>query len=379
MKDHNQLFQKYQCSLRGRYIILDDILGLLPSTSFVIGKSVLGEDIPAIQIGEGKTRILIWSQMHGNESTTTKAVMDLVNLLLDDAELSEKLRKELTLMIVPMLNPDGSKAYTRENANGIDLNRDFLQRTEPESNALIHLFEQFKPHYCFNMHDQRTIYGAGDTGKSATVSFLAPAFNENRDWNEDRTKAAELIVAMNDLLQMEIPGQVGRYDDSFNINCAGDKFQHLGASTILFEAGHYPDDYDREHTRRFIFGALVEALSILCEQMDLHNRFEDYLNIPQNKINFYDFVYQNVNLNYDGNKIITNFASQFKETLVEGKIEFIAEFAETSISENIFGHKVYDAAGADFSADHQSFPEPGLKADFFLGRQKFINGWLADY
>jgi hypothetical protein len=39
-----------------------------------------------------------------------------------------------------------------------------------------------------------------------------------------------------------IPGQVSRFDDGFNINCIGDKFQsHV--PTILFEAGHFQDDY----------------------------------------------------------------------------------------------------------------------------------------
>jgi hypothetical protein len=36
------------------------------------------------------------------------------------------------------------------------------------------------------------------------------------------------------------------------------------------------------------------------------------LNIPQNKVVFYDFLYKNVKLNYDGVEKITNFAAQYE-------------------------------------------------------------------
>ena len=64
--------------------------------------------------------------MHGNESTTTKAVIDLVNLLIKnyDSDSVTNLLNRCTLHIIPMLNPDGADAYTRVNANSVDLNRD---------------------------------------------------------------------------------------------------------------------------------------------------------------------------------------------------------------------------------------------------------------
>ena len=45
-----------------------------------IGTSVLGKPISVIQIGFGPIKILMWSQMHGNETTTTKAIFDLCNV-----------------------------------------------------------------------------------------------------------------------------------------------------------------------------------------------------------------------------------------------------------------------------------------------------------
>jgi hypothetical protein len=106
--------------------------------------------------------------------------------------------------------------YTRENANGIDLNRDAQHLSQPESQVLRQAFDNFKPDYCFNMHDQRTIYGAGTTGKPATVSFLAPSYNQKCEFNDARLRAVDVIVAMNNELQKYIPGQIGRFDDTFN-------------------------------------------------------------------------------------------------------------------------------------------------------------------
>ena len=102
------------------------------------------------------------------------------------------------------------------------MNRDSVDLSQPESQLLRKTFEEFKPDFCYNLHDQRTIFGAGNDGNVATVSFLAPAFNESREINEVRAKAMNVIVAMNEELQNHIPNQVGRFDDGFNINCIGD-------------------------------------------------------------------------------------------------------------------------------------------------------------
>src|SRR5690606_18803559 len=99
--------------------------------------------------GDGPIKILMWSQMHGNESTTTKAVLDLINFLLEGSEMSNSILERCTIKIIPILNPDGALAYTRVNANGIDLNRDAQNLSQPESKVLRAVFEDFGPDYCF--------------------------------------------------------------------------------------------------------------------------------------------------------------------------------------------------------------------------------------
>ena len=211
-------------SVQGRYLTLEAILPILKKHNTNnqvkhVGNSVQERPIYTYQIGTGKTKIFLWSQMHGNESTTTKALLDFINLLNSETELAKMLLESFTFLAIPILNPDGAYLYTRENANKVDLNRDAQDLTQPESLVLRGVFEVFQPDYCFNLHDQRTIFGVADSGKPATVSFLAPSYNEERDINATRLDAIRVINNINSVLQNYIPGQVGRFDDSFNINC----------------------------------------------------------------------------------------------------------------------------------------------------------------
>lgn len=379
--DYEKIFTaSRQEKLYGRYICLQHIEPLLEQLSGygtveILGQSVLKENIYGFRIGRGKTKILAWSQMHGNESTTTKALFDFFNFLTIESELQQKLLSEFTFQFIPILNPDGAKAYTRVNANEIDLNRDAQDQSQPESLVLRKAYDDFQPDYCYNMHDQRTIFGVGNTGKPATVSFLAPAFNFERDHNDVRLKAIHVINAMNQALQGFIPGQVGRFDDGFNINCVGDAFQFLGTPTILFEAGHFPGDYNREITRKYIFFALLSGFRAIYENVIVDNEIEYYLNIPQNNPNFFDFVYKNIKINYDSSEIITNFAAQYREELVNKTINFNAFVVKVGDLHDYFGHLEFDGTNAKYSDSDGHFPKPDQKADFSLDTGiKFLNG-----
>ena len=385
MNYENLFSQNLEINLKGRYITLNDIEPVLMKYNSdnqvqIIGESVLGKPIYKYELGTGKTKVLLWSQMHGNESTTTKALFDFLNLLNSNSDLAKNLLSEFSFCCLPMLNPDGALLYTRENANNIDLNRDAQNLTQPESKLLRSVFENFKPDYCYNLHDQRTIYGVGkDNIKPATVSFLAPAYNENRDINEGRAKAIKVIVAMNNILQKFIPNQVGRFDDSFNINCVGDTFQFLNVPTILIEAGHFQVDYDRELPRKFVFIALVEGLKKIYENDIVSNKIEDYMNIPHNKICFYDFIYKNVKINYDNNKIITNFALQFKEEIIDNQLVFNAYTAAIGDLEGFSGHFELDVQEALYEDLDLNIPKIDQKAEFSLGKSIiFVNGLIKN-
>lgn len=379
--DFTILFNQFkEQAISGRYVTNVHIEPLLKNLNkyfeiAVIGESVKNKPIYSVKFGSGKKKIFMWSQMHGNESTTTKALFDLFNFLSSNEDDAKIIKENFTLLIIPILNPDGAEAYTRVNANEIDLNRDSVDLSQPESQLLRKTFENFKPDYCFNLHDQRTIFAAGETRNPATVSFLSPAYNEEREYNECRLNAVDVIMAMNDELQKYIPNQVGRFDDSFNLNCIGDRFQSLGVPTILFEAGHYQDDYQREETRKYIFISYLAALQSIYSNVMAEENLTRYLNIPQNKSVFYDFLYKNIKINSESLDIISNFAAHYREILQGDQIEFEAYIVEVGNNISNYGHIEFDGEGGIYSDDLNNIPEINKKADFFINNNiVFVNG-----
>lgn len=375
--DYENIFNRYkETSVQGRYVALHHIEPILLRLQkvekvAVLGKSVLGKPIYVYRNGTGKTRVMMWSQMHGNESTTTKAVLDFFNFL--NFEKGEELKQKFTFCIIPMLNPDGAEVWTRNNANDVDLNRDSQNLSQPESRILRKCIEEFQPDFCFNLHDQRTIFGVEGTKNPATVSFLAPSYNEEKEVNEVRKKAMEVIAFMNEELQKYIPNGVGRFDDGFNINCIGDTVQNMGIPTVLIEAGHYPNDYEREETRKFIFIALLSGLYNLNTN-NSETKYLEYFNIPNNLMFFFDFLYKNIKFNYDNKQIITNFAVQFSERVENQKVLFEAYIKEVGELQGFAGYFEFNAKEESYSDDFLNYPQINQKADFKIGDVVFRNG-----
>lgn len=325
-----------ESQLKGRYIsplALDGILSKMPFKEYceVVGKSEKGRPIYSITIGKGSNKVFGWSQMHGNESTTTKALFDFLNFLLSKNGASYL--QNHAFCFIPMLNPDGSALYTRENANGIDLNRDAQACSQSESQVLRSLFNKFQPNLCLNLHDQRSIYGLPN-GNPAVVSFLAPAADEDLSITASRRAAMNKIAGINRFLQQKVPGSIGRYDDSFNPDCVGDTFQSLDVPTILFEAGHSPGDYERENTRELIFYSLMRLFDS-NEPTGEDISIASYFDIPENQKNFRDIILREARV---GAKTL-DIAIQYEETLESGAIKFIPKVDSFGDLSELFGHK----------------------------------------
>ena len=313
--------------------------------------------------------------MHGNEPTTTKGLFDFFNFLSKDSELAQQIKNKYTLLCIPMLNPDGALAYTRENANSVDLNRDAYLASQPEMKLLRILYEEFKPDYCYNLHDQRTIFGTEGFNLPATISFLAPAFNNDRDYNEVRMKAIVIINKMNRALQEYIPYQIGRFDDSYNVNCTGDYFTTQNTPTILFEAGHFQMDYGRDESRKYVFISLLSSLLDNYENVIVDNELDNYLRIPQNNKRFFDFIYKNVKIIDNSVEKIINFAAQYDEVLENNEIYFKAKISKVSDLEEYSGHTEYDCESMLFLENGINIPEIGKEANFYLNNlTEFNNG-----
>lgn len=326
-------------------------------TTRVLGFSENGLPITIITFGNGPEKVLAWSQMHGNETTATKAIFDFISFMSQKQDYQENIQACLdafTFCFIPQLNPDGADVYTRFNAKGVDLNRDAINLSQSESKILWSHFNTFKPSLCLNLHDQRTIFGLS-TKKPATLSFLAPAANETRSITASRKVSIQLIEKINAYLQVEIPNQIGRYNDAFNLNCVGDRFQKEGVPTILFEAGHFSNDYEREYTRYFVFYSFLALFNLLPEK-NISNNLMKYGQIPENQKNFRDILLRNASI---GGQLM-DVAIQFKETLREHKVIFIPVVDSFGDLQKIMGHKELQMNQKELLLNSQEFIAEGM-------------------
>jgi hypothetical protein len=231
-----------------------------------IGQSILGRSIRAVTFGHGPTSVLLWSQMHGDESTATMALADIFRYLAEARgdSLRQRLLSGLTVTFVPMLNPDGAELFQRQNAVGIDVNRDARRLSTPEARALRALRDRLEPDFGFNLHDQNARTRVGRAGEQAAIALLAPASGPDRGWTPGRTRARLLASTIAQQLQEEIPGRVAKYDDTFNPRAFGDLIQQSGTSTVLIESGALPDDPQKQRLRAINVAAILGALDAIA-------------------------------------------------------------------------------------------------------------------
>lgn len=289
-----------------------------------VGESIEGRDLSLISIGSGKTNVLLWSQMHGDEPTATQSIFDILDFLGSDDYTTEKreILSNLTLHFLPMLNPDGAERFQRRNALGVDINRDALRLQSPESKTLKRVRDSLDADFGFNLHDQSTYYNAEFTEKPATISYLATAYNYEREINEVRAKSMQIIVYMNKIIQEYAPGQVGRYSDEFEPRAFGDNIQKWGTSLILIESGGYTNDTEKQEIRKLNYVSILSAIYTIAKENYKGIPIEDYEKIPENDRKLFDLKITNATYNLKGNDYTLDLGINRLEVDEEGNNDF---------------------------------------------------------
>ncbi len=126
--------------------------------SEVLTKSVEGRELFAVYFSkdgfgkdETKIKVLIFVQQHGNEQSGKEGALLLISELLKPE--NQYLFDKIDFALVPQMNPDGSEKNQRRNGNGMDLNRNHLILTEPETIGLHNLFNKYLFEVSMDVHE----------------------------------------------------------------------------------------------------------------------------------------------------------------------------------------------------------------------------------
>ena len=250
-----------------------------------VGESIEGRSIHHVTAGRGPYRVLLWSQMHGDEPTATAALLDLFDYLhrhQKEAPIA-RLLGALTLHIIPMLNPDGAERFQRRNAQGIDINRDALRLQTPEGKILKQIRDRWQPAVGFNLHNQNWRTSVGDPPKPASISLLAVAFDAARSDSEGRQLTKRLCAVIRDAIEPFAAGQIGRYDDEFEVRAFGDNLTLWGTPVVLIETGGWPSRQPDPELVRLNFIGILSALDSLATKRVERADPQRYESLPMNQ------------------------------------------------------------------------------------------------
>jgi len=256
-----------------------------------VGKSMQGRTLRTVTFGKGPVQVFMWSQMHGNEATATMALADIFAFLTAKAPstLRDRIENDLTVTFLPMLNPDGAEIFQRENAAGIDINRDVRRLATPEGRTLKAVRDAIVPDYAFNLHDQNARTRAGN-GEGAAIALLPPAADSAKSYNAVRTRARLMAAWLATDFNHVVKGRIAKYDDTFNARAFGDAMQAWGASTVLIESGALPGDPQKMKLRTYNAAAMLGILEAIAMKTFEQADPRAYESLPFNRGGAYDLL-----------------------------------------------------------------------------------------
>jgi hypothetical protein len=293
--------------------------------------------------------------MHGDESTATMALADLLGwFALADGQrdaVRDRIASQLTVVMLPMLNPDGAELFQRENAVGVDINRDVRRMSTAEARVLKAVRDSIKPQFGFNLHDQnaRTLGRPGN--QRVGIALLAPAAEVTNSFGPVRADARLVAARIRAVLEREIPGRIARYDDTFNPRAFGDLMQAWGTRTVLIESGALPDDADKQRLRRVNVIAILSALDAIATGDFRHESAETYTAMPVNSGSAVDVVVRGASLVIPGQPSVrVDLSFNYDDALRQGR----ARVREIGDLDEVVAFDTVSAAGL------YMHPAPGM-------------------
>ncbi|NMH70989.1 carboxypeptidase [Bacillus sp. RO3] len=228
----------------------------------VYGQSVKGRDLYLAQFGnnDDNPTVLYLTQQHGNEALTTEGALQFIKHLTSNSKGVKEMLQKVNILVAPRLNVDGAEGdvnfsleeyvagtHTRYNANNVDLNRDHVDRNQPETKALHeNVLQKYMPDFMIDLHHQGAETTLGDTDKLVSGWILYPT-NEHVDPKVvERSK--QLGAVLYNSVESRGFGTLSKYvgGTAPTISRNGLAVEY-GIATLLFEmrgmADHYREDY----------------------------------------------------------------------------------------------------------------------------------------
>ena len=140
------------------------------------------------KFGDFKVPVFINGSIHGNEYPGTDAAIRLIETLAyDDTPEVQAILENVILLVNVVQNPDGRVMGTRRNANGFDMNRDFISQTQPEVRATVKILTEWNPMITLDLHG---------FVNPMLIEPCTPPHNPNYEYDLYLTWSWELALAM---------------------------------------------------------------------------------------------------------------------------------------------------------------------------------------
>jgi hypothetical protein len=178
------------------------------------GRSGEGRELLYATVGHGPDVFWLQARIHGNELHSTEAVLQILKYLASSGDpVATRIRGQLTVIVIPMYNPDGAEANIRQSTTPpqIDLNRDWELFRQPESRAWYALWQQTHPRLALDLHHMGQSPVVEGTNELNTFQIGARSIDPSRMTEEQWLTNRQMALISVDAVRRLGTGNVARY------------------------------------------------------------------------------------------------------------------------------------------------------------------------
>ena len=309
-----------------RYVRTMNVLELFPSFEpYISGKSYSGNDIFALKWGGGPIKILAWSLMHGNETSAFRS-FGQIDYFLRSNQLAESLNKRVTIVYIPVLNPDGAFDFIRRNHQEIDINRDARSNQTEEMRFFKSVFSTFKPQYALNLHDQRSIFGINGKRDGVRLALCIPqvsvSYLKSESLEYNRNSLRQIVNDVFTNVNYDDLALWSHFNEAYYSKAIGEWMQEAGVRTLLLESGVSGLDYNRSESVLNLSAFILSYFFLLSKKDDSGLSTPSSWELPKNEPLLRYVILRNCQVNRDELLFTTDIALQYVEYLESGELKY---------------------------------------------------------